>query len=137
MSKMILIEEAKLTSVLEALEMVNRTDLSQVNLAIAAIKEAQADQAQQKPFGYIKPGEGDYEKVFSFNRNERTGYTQAVYTTPQAQPAREPTIYVDPDAIRILLDPDHSGVVTAQLTRHKPDPLRGPKVGLSITKGNT
>ena len=64
-------------------------------------------------------------------------YRAMLDAAPQAQPAREPTIYVDPDAIRILLDPDHSGVVTAQLTRHKPDPLRGPKVGLSITKGNT
>ena len=54
------------------------------------------------------------------------------------QPAQpQPTIYVDPDAIRILLDPDHSGFVTARLTRHKPDPMRGSKVGLSITKGNT
>jgi hypothetical protein len=54
-----------------------------------------AEQAQQKPFGFVKPGEGDYEKVFSWNRNERTGYTQEVYTTPPA-PA-EP----DPDELTI------------------------------------
>lgn len=50
--------------------------------------KALAEQAQQKPFGYIKPGEGDYEKVFSWNRHERNGYTQAVYTTPQPQQAQ-------------------------------------------------
>lgn len=44
-----------------------------------------ATSSHQKPFGYIKPGEGDYEKVFSWNYNERNGYTQPVYTSPPAQ----------------------------------------------------
>jgi hypothetical protein len=41
----------------------------------------------QEPFAYAKPNEGDYEKAFSWNKNERTGYTMPLYTTPQPTPA--------------------------------------------------
>ena len=52
----------------------------QVDDAIAILTAALAEPSG--PVAYMKDGEGDYEKAFSWNFNEKTGYTIPLYTQP-------------------------------------------------------